>query len=79
MNVNHSLGLLDLYCRRDQIKIAESLYKNKTGTPLNQIIPIKQRCGSLNPYKMHPNDVCHCENEKEISQDGSSKMIGNNF
>ena len=75
MNAKHSRDVLDLYCRKDQYVISESLSKNETGSPLAQVIPIKKRCGSLNPYRMHPNDKCYCEQDVEISGDGSS-MLG---
>ena len=75
MNAKHSREVLDLYCRKDQYAISESLSKNETGSPLPQIIPVKKRCGSLNPYRMHPNDKCYCEQDGEVSQDGSS-MLG---
>ena len=75
MNAKHSKQVLDLYCRKDQYAISQSLAKNETGFPLPQIIPVKKRCGSLNPYRMHPNDKCYCEQDVDIFQDGSS-MLG---
>ena len=64
----------------DQHIITESLEKNETGSPLNQIIPTKKRCGSLNPYRMHPNDKCYCEKDNHVLEDESARtdqsMIG---
>ena len=74
LSAKHSLEILDLYCRKDDYVIPESPFKNKTGSPLYQIIPIKKRCGSLNPYSMHPDDKCYCEKDKESSQDGSTMI-----
>ena len=63
LNVEQSLGLLDMYCRINQFTIADSFAKNATGSPLKQIIPYKRRCGSMNPYMMYPNDKCYCDED----------------
>ena len=63
LNAGQSLGLLDMYCRTNHYTIVDSFAKNETGSPLKQTIPYKRRCGSMNPYLMHPNDKCYCDED----------------
>ena len=50
-----------MYCRPNQYIIEDSLAKNNSGSPFKQVVPFKKRCGSMNPYTMHPNDKCYCD------------------
>ena len=61
LSAKHSLEILDMYCRPNQYIIEDSLAKNNSGSPFKQVVPFKKRCGSMNPYTMHPNDKCYCD------------------
>ena len=52
-----------MYCRTNDYTIVDSFAKNDTGSPLKQTIPYKIRCGSMNPYLMHPSDKCYCDKD----------------
>ena len=43
-----------------------------TGEPLDQIVPNKTRCGSLDPVEMNLNNTCHCWPK---DGKGSSKIL----
>ena len=52
---------LDMYCRNDTWRVMPSIVRDPTtGIPLDQVVPNKTRCGSLDPVEMTLNNTCHC-------------------
>ena len=75
LSAKHSLEILDMYCRPNQYIIADSLAKNDSGSPFKQVVPFKKRCGSMNPYMMHPNDKCYCDDSSVNSKEGPVNVM----
>lgn len=43
-----------------------SIVRNpETGEPLDQVVPNKTRCGSLDPVEMSPDNKCYCYPKEE--------------
>ena len=58
---SYATDALNLYCRNDTYQVLPGLSLDpNTKQPLEQVVPSKTRCGSLDPVELTLENKCHC-------------------